>query len=169
MKQLRIETFAAHEIEKSRPLDGISVQVSIKLGFFPVEFERIGFVHTTKNGRQVIVHGFSYEDGLVKFYLEGAAGKTFKRVFQGFHPLEQVHTTFPDFLWKCGDGTTPVNKIQCDTPIPDGREGNLPDALPQTFVDDIVHTLYVLNNDMLEGVLENAVLIGPFIQWRQNA
>jgi hypothetical protein len=73
-----------------------------------------------------------------------------------------VAMTFADFCWMCSSGTTPESALEISFPAPSfAVPGDLTWALPAKFVDDLVETLYALNQDVLEGRMMDSWLVGP--------
>lgn len=85
-----------------------------------------------------------------------------------------IATTFADFCWVVSEGTTRENVEQVKTPVPSMIKfeqneimrpvvlGDLSWALPSKFADDLIECMHALNTTVLEGILEDAVMYGPF-------
>ena len=73
-------------------------------------------------------------------------------------------TAFPDLTWINSDGTTNKDLDQVITEVrKDSILGDLTNALPSKFVDDFVEMMHVLNQGLIEGILSDAIVYGPYI------
>lgn len=74
-------------------------------------------------------------------------------------------TTFPDFCWLHGEGTTAKNIIEVET-IPRDQElfvpGDLLWSLPSRFADDLIELVHTINPDFMSGLMQDCIVYGPY-------
>lgn len=74
-----------------------------------------------------------------------------------------IATTFADFCWIHSEGTTELNKDEVATNYREETNlGDLTWVLPSKFADDIIEVLHIFNQRVAQGILEDAILYGPF-------
>lgn len=116
----------------------------------------------TKRGSLVYVKDFSYLDGILSFNISGAVDRSFHLVHGTVAPKSMIATTFVDFCWLLGDGTTAKTVIEVDTPIRENAVlGDLSQVLPSKFSDELVEAMHSLNLQFFEGILGETVMYGP--------
>jgi hypothetical protein len=73
-------------------------------------------------------------------------------------------TTFPDLCWINSNGTTNQTLEEVVTKQRDNVEvGDLTWTLPSKFVDDFVEMMHTLNLSIISGLMQDAIIYGPFI------
>ena len=72
--------------------------------------------------------------------------------------------TFPDLCWILSEGTKNTDLDQIFTEVrKDIKLGDLTNILPSKFTDDLVEVAHVLNQGLIEGILSDGIVYGPFI------
>lgn len=78
--------------------------------------------------------------------------------------LRQIATTFPDLCWIHSEGTTPNTLNEVETKLrPDSVMGDLTWVLPSKFVDDFVEMMHTLNQSIISGLMQDAIVYGPYV------
>lgn len=73
-------------------------------------------------------------------------------------------TTFPDLCWIHSEGTTPRTLTEVSTQVREGVElGDLTWVMPSKFVDDYVEMMHTLNQGIISGLMQDAIIYGPII------
>lgn len=79
--------------------------------------------------------------------------------------LEPRATTFPDLCWIHAEGTTPQTLHEVATKLRDGAIiGDLTWVLPSKFVDDFVEMMHTLNQSIIAGLMQDAIIYGPYVR-----
>ena len=76
-------------------------------------------------------------------------------------------TTFMDMCWLYSEGTTNENVGEVATEVrkEEGyKAGDLTWALPSKFVDDFVEMVHTINPDFMSGLMQDAIVYGPYRQ-----
>lgn len=76
-----------------------------------------------------------------------------------------VATTFVDMCWLYSDGTTNQSAEEVATEFRKGDDvilGDLTWALPSKFVDDLVEMVHTINPDFMSGLMQDAIVYGPY-------
>lgn len=89
------------------------------------------------------------------------------KAYYGYHHSnvdnDTIANTFADFCWIYSEGTNDLNKDEVDTHYRDGVVlGDLTWVLPSKFSDDIIEVLHIFNQRVANGILEDAIIYGPF-------
>lgn len=159
------EVDAAEPISTERPMVGVQVLTvcSVEVDLSPLRFEI-----PTKRGNLIHLHKFAYDKSTrhLSFVVSEEVGKDFMSSWSGVaSATARLSTTFADFCFLLKDGTTPESFIEVDTKLPQGVAlGDLTWCLPSKFADDLIEALHIANAVLLEGILEHAVLIGPYLE-----
>lgn len=78
---------------------------------------------------------------------------------------EQVGTTFPDLAWLFSEGTTEQSVGEVETQFREmAVKGDLTWLVPCHVIEDLIEVMHVLNQSFLEGILEDAIIYGPWIE-----
>ena len=156
-------------MDGKRPYGELFVQCEIKIEVDPLVLEGMSgavLLKKTQRGTPMYVEHFKYEDGLLKFLVGCPIHKNFYDIYDSeilFTAIKRpVATTFVDFCWIIGEGTTAKNAIEVNTPIrTDSELGDLTQVLPSKFADDLIEIMHSLNIEIFEGILGDTVMYGP--------
>lgn len=78
------------------------------------------------------------------------------------HKTELIGTTFPDLCWYHSEGTTHITKEELMTKFREKFvEGDLTWFLPSRFLDNFIEIMHTLNQSILEGLMQEAIVYGP--------
>ena len=129
------------------------------------ELGEIYVARTTKRGTRFYCGDISYnsDTGIIQFKAGTPAPHHFTNKVQ-YKNKPVIGTTFADFCFMNADGTKYHTIDQCQTPFRDEAEpGDLTWILPAKFVDDVVEMMSIMNNLILGGSMEEAIMYGPEI------
>ena len=187
LKHLGFEVMSSEEGAKETIALGanfIAVSVDIKM---PKEFleavkqmENIVLKRLTSRKTPIYTRDFRGGEGVLTFITEAPLPKTYHDAYRLTRMLEDysvqigsnihvinkpVATTFPDFCWTLSEGTSPHTVIEVQTPVAKGAVlGDLTWVLPSKFCDDLIENMHALNQNILEGTMQDAILYGPFFR-----
>lgn len=83
--------------------------------------------------------------------------------------LPRLATTFPDFCWLHADGTTPSTLNEVATVVRESEKlGDLTWVLPSKLADDFVEMMHTLNQSIISGLMQDAILYAPFIKTKEQ-
>lgn len=160
----------ASESDMPRFEQYVSVRVRAHAREVMPELNGIALSRPTMAQSEIQVRGFEFitqEHGqvMLEFEILSPGHRSFWGTGLVFdpHTFRKTSMTFADFCFKRARETTPESAQETRVPAPAGEMGDLTWRLPCKFVDDIVETLYVLNNDVLDGAMLDAWLCGPGI------
>lgn len=163
--------FETFEQETKDENHHLSVDVEVFVGKdlnedFQKAAETLGEVfvaRTTKRGTRFYAGDINYDpkSGLVTFKAGTVVPDYFVERFN-FLKKGKIGTTFADFCFLSADGTKFHTKDQSSTPFrEDSTPGDLTWVLPSKFVDDMVEMMSIMNNLILGGTMQEAILYGP--------
>lgn len=77
--------------------------------------------------------------------------------------------TFPDLCWIMSEGTKNTDLDQVFTQVREGiKLGDLTNILPSKFIDDMIEVMHVLNHGIIEGIMSDGIVYGPYIFNKKN-
>lgn len=166
MKKLNVDFVYESEIPKTRHL---CVEVDIDCDVvLPDAFKHDALLMRKKvmRGSQYYVAFLDENPGTLTLKIGVELPKDFIEVYKSadFDMLTVLATTFPDLCWIHAEGTTPQTLTEVSTVVREGvLMGDLTWVLPSKFVDDFVEMMHTLNQGIIGGLMQDAIIYGPFI------
>lgn len=155
-------------MEGKREYGELFIQCETKIEVDPMVIEGAAdavLIKKTQRGTPMYVENFKYENGILKCLIGCPIHKDFHAVYGhvGAPTMKPIATTFVDFCWLLGDGTTAKTAIEVNTPFrEDCQLGDLTQVLPSKFADDLIEIMHSLNVEYFEGILGDTVVYGPY-------
>lgn len=145
----------------------LSIEVRTLCPVSVPHLDKLHLIWPTKRGSKIHISDFSQNNDELSFMVHCEMHRSFLSAWpiNPEYQNQMIATTFADYCFKMSDGTTAQSILEVDTRIPEyAILGDLTWCLPSKFADDIIDALYVMNAGLVEGILEQAVLIGPFVR-----
>jgi hypothetical protein len=156
-------------LKSDRPRLG--VRIGIQLATDP-DFKKIRLEKLTKRGTVLDIHDFQFDTygNIFYFMVSMPMHESWIKTWGNTVPDSHVVMTFTDFCWMASDGTTKDSVREVTTPVVPDIDGvpvflgDLTQVIPSKFADDLLDSLAAMNWGVLEGIMENAVIYGPFVK-----
>jgi len=156
-------------LEHERPIVGVQVDVDCSKDQC-AHLMKSRFEWRTKRSTLVHFMDFDYneETKTLTFFIGEQASESWSDYY-GSHivpcreHLPVYATAFPDYCFIIGEGSKPEHFIEVRTKVrPSAKAGDLTWLLPSKFADDILEAVHVMNATVLEGLMFDSILYGPF-------
>ena len=175
-KQEKIfDVMKLEQFEKKKgvfPYGGISIECETKIDLDENVVKAISeavIYKQTRRGSFIYLKDFSYLDGILSFDILAPLGQSFTKVFWRIAPKALIATTFVDFCWLVGEGSTAKTVMEVNTPIRENAIiGDLSQVVPSKFADELIEALHSLNLEFFEGILGDTVMYGPHFFYDLN-
>lgn len=83
--------------------------------------------------------------------------------------LGVLANTFMDLCWIHSEGTTSKTLGEVITEKREGiQTGDLTWTLPSKFIDDFVEMMHTLNQSIISGLMQDAIIYGPYILSKED-
>lgn len=151
--------YGAHQI-------GIKCEIDLNVTEDLVdELKKAVLYKNTRRSTPIMVKDFKKEGNLLTFFFVCPLPPEFHAVYSNIKsPEKKIGTTFVDFCWLAGEGTTSKTVIEVSTKFNDKHVvGDLSYVLPSKFADDLIEAMHSLNVEFIEGILGDAIVYGPYL------
>lgn len=141
------------------------VEVDIDIDIDMSNFVKKDIVLTRRTVRETLLYIlFKYEDKTLTLNIKTPIQEKHLNYFSTNKETTKIATTFPDLCWIYSEGTTPENKEEVMTEFREDADlGDLSWLLPSKFADDFIEAMHVSNQTLFEGILQEAIVYGPYI------
>lgn len=165
MKQYGVEL----EINKNFHIEGntLSVECDLDIQLGLDWIDHCILTKITKRNTKMHVTFRQQESKLVLTFV-CQVPKEFTDNITRISPLRKYCTTFPDFCWLSGEGTTNTSLAEVATVPRDSEQfppGDLLWALPSRFADDLIEMVHTINPEFMSGLMQDAIIYGPYVNY----
>lgn len=145
-------------------LYGVEVDIDIDIDMSNFIKKDIALSRQTSRGTLVYIL-FNYANGTLRLEIKTPIADGYSAFFSTLEGQRKIATTFPDMCWIHSEGTTPENKDEVMTKYREDCElGDLSWITPSKFADDFIEAMHIANQTLFEGILQEAIVYGPYIQ-----
>jgi hypothetical protein len=165
LKKFKIDVKENFVLDSSKKYLGFKVVLNIENSIISA-FKNLAFTHNTKRGFEVVIKDFSeYENG-VSFFVYFDISKFEKFFNLIFSNKIRIATTFFDFcnILASGSSVESIYSINENILVKENAEaGDLTIVVPSKVADDLIDILAIVNDAILDGLMEDSVIVGTFI------
>jgi len=153
-----------HESITDKMMYGVEVDIDIDIDMSNFVKKNIVLTRQTARGSLIYIL-FNYAKNCLKLEIKTAIKEEYSPYFLSNSKDKKIATTFPDLCWIYSEGTTSENKDEVMTAYrKDAELGDLSWILPSKFADDFIEAMHIANQTLFEGILQEAIVYGPYIQ-----
>lgn len=164
MKKLHVDFVEISSIDESKKFFSVEVDIDCEVN---VDFmKHIAMRKRVMRGDEYFVTFGTPRVGTLTMKIGVELSQDFVDVFSktDLDMLPIKATTFPDLCWINAQGTTNQTLDEVSTKIREGAtKGDLTWILPSKFVDDFVEMMHTLNQGIIGGLMQDAIIYGPII------
>lgn len=164
MKKLNVDFILKSDIDETKRYLAVEVDIDCEVN---VDFmNEIAMRKSVLRGSKYYVTFGTPRVGTLTMKIGVELPQDFIDVFASadFDMLKIKATTFPDLCWIHAEGTTNQTLNEVSTKLrTDAVVGDLTWILPSKFVDDFVEMMHTLNQGIIGGLMQDAIIYGPII------
>lgn len=165
LKKFKIDLKENFVLDTSKKYLGFKIVLNIDNSIVSV-LKNLAFLHKTKRDFDVVIKDFGeYENG-VSFFVYFDVSRFDKFFNLIFSDKIKVATTFFDFcnILSSGSTTDSIYSVNQNILTNENAEaGDLTIVVPSKIADDLIDVLSMTNDAVIDGLMEDSVIIGTFI------